>query len=44
MRKFLHMAGGIAKKTLATAAKLAKKLALESRESEMRSSVSFPLP
>lgn len=27
MRKFLHMAGGIAKKTLATAAKLAKKLA-----------------
>ena len=27
MRKFLHMAGGIAKKTLATVAKLAKKLA-----------------
>ena len=27
MRKFLHMAGGIAKKTLATAAKLVKKLA-----------------
>ena len=27
MRKFLHMAGGIAKKTLAAAAKLAKKLA-----------------
>ena len=27
MRKFLHMAGGIAKKTLAAAAKLVKKLA-----------------